>query len=82
MEKEYYSKLPDNLKKLMASYLESENFATGCGKIAGLAAAELWTGFKNSWEAALTKKSTPKEALAAAKKDVQAALDAAWKERG
>ena len=53
MEKEYYSKLPDNLKKLMASYLDSENFAVGCGKIAGLAAAELWTGFKNSWEAGL-----------------------------
>lgn len=82
MDKEYYSQLPDNLKKLMASYLESENFAVGCGKIAGLAAAELWTGFKNAWEAGLTKKSTPKEALAAAKKDVQAALDAAWKERG
>ena len=81
MDKEYYSKLPDNLKKLMASYLESENFAVGCGKIAGLAAAELWTGFKNAWEAGLTKKNTPKEALAAAKKDVQAALDAAWKER-
>jgi multiple sugar transport system substrate-binding protein len=82
MDKEYYSKLPDNLKKLMARYLESEDFAVGCGQIAGLAAAEMWTGFKNSWEAALTKKSTPKEALVNAKKDVQAALDAAWKERG
>jgi len=82
MDKEYYSKLPDREKKLMALYLDSENFAVGCGKIAGLAAAELWTGFKNAWEAGLTKKSTPREALANAKKDVQAALDVAWKERG
>ena len=82
MDKEYYSKLPDREKKLMALYLESEDYAVGCGKIAGLAAAELWTGFKNAWEAALTKKSTPKEALVNAKKDVQTALDTAWKERG
>ena len=82
MEKEYYSKLPDREKKLMALYLESENYAVGCGKIAGLAAAELWTGFKNAWEAALTKKNTPREALVNAKKDVQTALDTAWKERG
>jgi len=82
MEKEYYSQLPDRQKKMMARYLESETFAVGCGKIAGLAAAEMWTGFKNAWEAALTKKSAPKEALVAAKNDVQTALDAAWKERG
>jgi ABC-type glycerol-3-phosphate transport system substrate-binding protein len=82
IQKEYYSILPDRQKKMMERYLESEDFAVGCGKIAGLAAAEMWTGFKNAWEAALTKKSSPKEALAAAKADVQKALDEAWKERG
>ena len=80
MQNEYYSKLPDNIKTMMNRYLDSETFAVGCGTIAGLAAAELWTGFKNAWEAALTKKSSPKDALVAAKADVQTALDAAWKQ--
>ena len=52
----------------------------GCGKIAGLAAAEMWIGFKNAWEAALTKKSPPEQALSEAKVDVQKALDAAWQD--
>jgi multiple sugar transport system substrate-binding protein len=79
MQAEYYSKLPDNIKTMMSRYLDSETFAVGCGTIAGLAAAELWTGFKNAWEAALSKKSSPKDALVSAKADVQKALDAAWK---
>ena len=75
---EYYSVLPERQKKMMERYLDSENFAVGCGQIAGLAAAELWIGFKNAWEAALTKKLTPREALDASHDDVQKALDAAW----
>ncbi len=81
MQQEYYSLLPERQKVMMERYLESETFAVGCGKIAGLAAAEMWVGFKNAWESALTKKSEPRAALMAAKADVQAALDAAWKER-
>ncbi|MBI2940697.1 MAG: extracellular solute-binding protein [Chloroflexi bacterium] len=82
MAKEYYTQLPPRQSKMMQRYLESEDFAVGCGQIAGLSAAELWTGFKNAWEAALTKKSTPKEALTNAKADVQKALDAAWVDIG
>lgn len=78
MEKEYYAPLPPRQKEMMRRYLDAETFSVGCGQIAGLAAAEMWVGFKNSWEGALTKKMTPKEALAAAKADVQKALDAAW----
>ena len=75
---EYYSVLPERQKIMMERYLDSETFAVGCGQIAGLAAAELWIGFKNAWEAALTKKLTPQEALDASHADVQKALDAAW----
>ena len=78
MQAEFYTDLPPRQKQMMERYLDSETFSTGCGQIAGLAAAELWIGFKNAWEAALTKKSTPQEALDDAQADVQKALDAAW----
>ena len=82
MEKEFYSKLPERQKKMMERYLDSETFSVGCGQIAGLAASEMWVGFKNAWEGALIKKSTPKESLDAANADVQKALDAAWEDLG
>ena len=80
LETEYVAKLPEKEKAAWTLGMDAlTNWTHGCGTEMGVAALQYWVEMDNAVKTALGKKASAAEALAAAKKKVQDATDAAWK---
>jgi ABC-type glycerol-3-phosphate transport system substrate-binding protein len=80
LEDKYVSLLPDREKKAWALGMDAlENWTHGCGTEMGVAALQYWVEMDNAVKSALAHKTSPTEALATCKKNVQKATDDAWK---
>jgi ABC-type glycerol-3-phosphate transport system substrate-binding protein len=80
LEDTYVSKLPEREKNAWTLGMDAlNNWTHGCGTEMGVAALQYWVEMDNAVKTALAHKASPSEALAAAKKKVQEATDAAWK---
>lgn len=80
LETDYVSKLPEREKKIWTMSMDAlANWTHGCGTEMGVAALQYWVEMDNAVKLALSHKGSPAEVLAAAKKKVQDATDAAWK---
>jgi|GEM_PF-677665 len=74
----FMTSVPEPYKSMALQDFDGITWATGCGNLGWLVAAELWTGFKNAWDMVVTGQKAPSDALAAVTPPIQKALDDAW----
>jgi ABC-type glycerol-3-phosphate transport system substrate-binding protein len=76
--RELVAKLPERPRRMAEGVFEGSTWAQSRGVLGGLAAVEMWNGFKSAWERAASRPAAPKAALAEARQEAQVALDEAW----
>lgn len=77
LDKTFGANLDANIKPMYQLSKDSLNWTHGCGEM-GIAALEYWNQVDRAAQASINQKSTPKDALQAAKAAVQTAVDQAW----